>query len=84
MNLYPWIQVAATVAISVFAYMTWKATRQYARLYGLWLFLEYTRAKQGAEVLDHNSVSDALELVGAEIPETWIAKLQHHSPKRAI
>ena len=65
------VDLLLTLAIAAFAFGTWRATRSYARLIGLSLFLEHLRGTKAADPGDRKTSIEALKLVRVEFPDIF-------------
>lgn len=75
------VQMAATGVIAVFAVLTWRATKLYARVAGLSLFAEAVLKGTAAE-RNSKLYGDLLALLKTDFPEEAKA-LEQHMPARA-
>ena len=62
-----------TAAITGFALGTWRATRSYARLTGLTLFLDNLKGTRASDPGDRKMSINALRIVRAEFPDIFQA-----------
>src|SRR5512135_472028 len=64
--------VTLTAAIALFAFLTWRATRSYARLTCLSVFFEhYTRILTLGESADRRASIDAVKIMRSEFPDIY-------------
>lgn len=71
------IDVLLTAAIASFAFLTWRATRSYARLFGLGIFFEHYEKLRGPEGGEKETSIDALRVIRQEFPDIY-AKVGNH------
>lgn len=71
--------VLLTVAIAYFAFRTWKATKSYARMTGLSLFLAQFNVVVTACGGARKAAIDALRMIKNEFPDIYEAMKKHIS-----
>jgi hypothetical protein len=74
------IAVAQSISLVVFAFLTWRTTRSYAKFAGITLFIENFVAASNTAGAFRGAALDAMKMVRAEFPEIY-DKLRKHLSK---
>lgn len=81
------IEVALTVVIAVFAGLTWRATRAYATIAGLSLFLETHKELVGiTQGVDRAASIGAMKVIKEVYPQVYVkmSKLMNSQTRKEI